>query len=60
MTLSLYGISEIAAALGKSRGLVAQWYKRGKLPEPTQRLAMGPVWSADAIEPWIAERSNPR
>jgi len=50
------GIAEIAKALGVSRGLVAQWYKRGKLPEPTARLAMGPVWTAEAIDPWIASR----
>ena len=54
--LILYGISEIAQALGISRGLVAQWFKRGKLPEPTARLAMGPVWTAEAIDPWIASR----
>jgi hypothetical protein len=51
--MTLYGIAEIARALGVSRGLVAQWHKRGKLPEPTARLASGPVWTARTIEPWI-------
>jgi predicted site-specific integrase-resolvase len=51
--MTLYGIAEIARALGVSRGLVAQWHKRGKLPEPTARLASGPVWTAKTIEPWI-------
>jgi predicted DNA-binding transcriptional regulator AlpA len=53
--MKLYGIAEIAQALGVSRGLVAQWYRRGKLPEPDARLAMGPVWTAATIEPWIRQ-----
>ena len=52
---ALYGEYEVARSLGVSPGLVAQWFKRGKLPEPTARLAMGPVWNASAIEPWLAE-----
>jgi hypothetical protein len=51
--VKLYGVSEIAQALGVSPGLVAQWHKRGKLPEPDARLAMGPVWAARSVEPWL-------
>jgi hypothetical protein len=51
---TLYGVSEIAEALGVSRGLVSQWVKRGKLPLPDAELAMGKVWTAETIEPWIA------
>jgi len=54
--VNLYGIAEIARALGCSRALVAQWHRRGKLPEPSARLSMGPVWSGRRIEPWIRER----
>ncbi|HSX21146.1 MAG TPA: hypothetical protein VLE97_00035 [Gaiellaceae bacterium] len=57
--MKLYGIAEIAEALGVTRGLVAQWNFRGKLPEPDAALAMGPVWTAKTIEPWLA-RANPQ
>jgi hypothetical protein len=55
MVTSLYGIAEIARAIRRSRYLVAQWHRRGKLPPPTEVLAMGPVWTAEDIEPWIGE-----
>lgn len=52
----LYGINEIAEALGERRQTVALWHHRGKLPPPTQELSMGPVWVAGDIEEWISER----
>lgn len=48
-----YGIAEIARALDARPETVAQWRRRGKLPTPTAELAMGPVWTAEEIEPWI-------
>jgi hypothetical protein len=51
--MKLYGIAEIAEALGADRYTIAKRYSRGKLPEPDARLAMGPVWAAKTIEPWI-------
>ena len=53
--MTFYGIAEIAQALGVKPGLVAQWYRRGKLPPPLAVLAMGPVWGGEDIEEWIRE-----
>ena len=54
--MTIYGISELAAAVGAERKTVAAWHARGKLPEPSVRLAMGPVWTGKAIERWIEEQ----
>ena len=52
----LYGLTEIAQALGVSRQAVRNWLTRGRIPPPTQHIAAGPVWVAEDIEPWIDER----
>jgi predicted DNA-binding transcriptional regulator AlpA len=57
---NVYGIAEIAEALGARRQTVAQWYNRGKLPNPTAILKMGPVWVGAKIERWIEEQRSPR
>ena len=49
----LWGLAEIADALGQSRNTVRQWYRRGRLPPERQRLAMGPVWDDAVITPWM-------
>lgn len=51
----VYGVAEIAEALNVRRQTVWAWVQRGThgIPEPDQRLAMGPVWRAETIEPWI-------
>jgi predicted DNA-binding transcriptional regulator AlpA len=54
--MKLYGVKEIAEALGVRADTVSQWILRGKLPEPTERLSAGPVWLASVIEPWIEAR----
>lgn len=58
MTARVYGVAEVAAAIGKTPGLVAQWHRRRKLPPPDDHLASGPVWHAATIEPWIAEQRD--
>ena len=54
----LLGTAELAERLGVSRELVSQWLKRGKLPEPDERLAMGPVWRESTISRWEEERKQ--
>jgi len=53
--MTLYGLTEIAEELGLPANLVGVWHHRGKLPEPTARLAMGPVWTEADIAPWLAQ-----
>jgi transposase-like protein len=51
--MKLYGVSEIAAELGVRKGTVRVWRTRGKLPPPDAVLAMGPIWTARTIRPFI-------
>lgn len=48
----LWGIAEIAAAMGVRRETVYYHRRRSGFPEPIARLAMGPVWLADDIRAW--------
>lgn len=56
--MTLYGVKEIAQALGVRPDTVSQWLARGKLPAPDQRLSAGPVWLAATIEPWIESQQS--
>lgn len=56
--MRLVGVAEVAWAVGWSRQKVAVYLGRGRLPEPTARLACGPVWTADAVNPWIVENGG--
>ncbi|WP_131739427.1 hypothetical protein [Actinomadura roseirufa] len=55
MPRELYGIAEIADALGLTRQAVTVWRKRRSwgMPEADVELASGPVWQAHTIEPWL-------
>jgi hypothetical protein len=50
----LVGIPEIAQRLGTTPGTVKAWRRRGVLPDPTQDLAMGPVWWWSDVARWHA------
>jgi hypothetical protein len=54
--VKLYGIYELAEAIGAKPATVSQWYKRGKLPEPSEVLKMGPVWTEARVRKWIKTR----
>lgn len=57
--MTVYGIAEIARALGEDPGLVGKWRERHKLPAPDAELATGPVWLAETIEP-LLEAGGPQ
>jgi hypothetical protein len=52
-TVKVYGLTEIARALGVDPVLVAKWRERGKLPPADAELSVGPVWLAGTIEPFL-------
>lgn len=45
----LVGVQEVGKILGWGKAKVSEYLKRGKLPEPVQRLASGPVWRKSDI-----------
>ena len=51
--MKMYGLTEIARALGVDAVLVAKWRERGKLPPADAELSVGPVWLAETIEPLL-------
>lgn len=53
--MTLYGLSEIAEALGVKVEKVRDWREAGHLPEPTAKLRAGYVWVGEDIEWWIEE-----
>lgn len=56
--MKLYGIREIANEIEARPETVAQWYRRGKLPEPNQVLAMGPVWTKQRINSFLIDKQK--
>ena len=53
VAVKVYGLTEIARALGVEAVLVAKWRERGKLPPADAELSVGPVWLAGTIEPLL-------
>jgi hypothetical protein len=49
-----YGVVELAARIEKSVAHIEQWLAEGRLP-PHTVLAIGPVWTGEAVEAWIAD-----
>jgi hypothetical protein len=56
--VELYGIIEIATALGVDRRKVAVWHGRGKLPPADFRASGRPFWKPETITPWIATQAE--
>ncbi|WP_110930666.1 hypothetical protein [Paenibacillus bouchesdurhonensis] len=53
----LVGLSEAAEMLGWQKQQVSEYMKRGKFPDPLQRLASGPIWTYKQIEDYKDSRS---
>jgi hypothetical protein len=54
----VYGVSELARALGVSEDVIRKRNQRGTLPEPAEKLTMGYVWQGEAIETYISEQKG--
>ena len=53
---AVWGLYEVASVLGIKRKKLRRWIAKGYTPSPSAWLAMGPVWLAEAMEPWLRER----
>jgi predicted DNA-binding transcriptional regulator AlpA len=51
----IYGVSELARALGVSEDVIRKRRERGTLPAPVEKLTMGYVWQGEAIETYIEQ-----
>lgn len=54
----LAGVAEAAEILGWDRRKVSTYIRRGKLPDPIQRLASGPIWTRSQIEEYAKQRPS--
>lgn len=55
----LWGVEDLARELGVSPALVAQWRRRGKLPDPDYVVSGRPIWLAEGIRAWVeAQRAR--
>jgi predicted DNA-binding transcriptional regulator AlpA len=54
----LVGAAEVAEILGVSRQRVTQLTSRPDFPAPVAVLAMGKVWTRDAVEAWAEARDK--
>jgi predicted DNA-binding transcriptional regulator AlpA len=55
----VYGLAEVAGIVGVKRKKIRRWIDKDRLPAPTDWLADGPVWLAEAIEPWLRKYLTP-
>jgi len=54
---AVYGLYELAGAIGIGVTALANRRARGKVPEPDAVLRCGPIWLAPTVEEWIATSS---
>lgn len=54
--LELWGLEEVADALGISVNTAYAWRHRGKLPAPEWIVSGRPIWRASKIRAWLKSR----
>ena len=59
-TPSFLSIADVAHRLGVTHSTVRAYLTRDQMPAPSGRIGRSPWWSAEAIEPWLAERVGRR
>jgi predicted DNA-binding transcriptional regulator AlpA len=52
----LVGVTEIAALFGVAQNTAWRWSRDEGFPDPTARLASGPIWQRADVERWHRER----
>lgn len=52
--MTVYGIVELAARIDKTPADLERWREEGRLPAAIE-LSIGPVWTGEAVEAWIAD-----
>jgi len=56
--VDLLGLAELAREAGVKPRTLAGYLSRGFTPEPDARLACGPIWHRDTVQPWLEEREQ--
>ncbi len=51
--MKLYGLAELASAVGVTTAKLGMWMRRGHVPPPDWRLSCGPVWNRETVSIWI-------
>jgi hypothetical protein len=52
------GNAEFAGILGIKKANLCNKRRRGKLPVPLVKLAMGPVWSVGQVRVWLNQQES--
>ena len=55
----MLGLAEVAALLGWEKEHVSTYIRRGKFPEPAQRVKATPLWTRQQIEEYMQNRKKP-
>lgn len=56
--MDVLGLKELATEAGVKDRTLAGYLARKQCPEPDYRLACGPVWRRETVQPWIDARDG--
>ena len=54
----VYGVAELAAALGVKASTITKRRRRGTLPPPDQVLAVGDVWYQSSVDRMLRDKGS--